>query len=636
MENYLDFSQSQSNFMSTINKQDTLKLQPINISSSSNTQESFVPNNLIYENHIQNGLGQETTLNNLIQKNLYSERVYAKQETNKKSIENEIKNDAEMKKDKEKQNKPSKNLKTIIPLFKPIFNESAVFSVDASKIEIINKPTDYYNKIKEQILQAKHRVVLTALYIGIDQVDLIQTLHKALAECKTLRVTILFDCLRGTRTSNSGESSVTLVAPLVTAYPDRVEIALYHTPELTRPLKMLLPQRVNEIIGLFHAKIVISDDNLILAGANLSTEYFEQRQDRYVFFGNATSLSDYFYDLAITLTKISYQLAPQHTLIPSGPDPTTNPVQFRQTAFHALDSFLSNWYARTQALRDQLNEFADMNLKEQSKSDDTESTLTNQSDVEYDNDCDMYSAVSDMSEETTTIETKEPENTNKLPKLSKDTDTIVIPMLQMKQLNIRENERLMEVIMNIIDSNSDYWKNLFITSGYLNFTNEFKKVLNEINTEVDIVCAAPQANSFYKGSGLSANIPAFYTYFEKQVHDGSAKKDLELRIHEYVRPGWTYHAKGLWASYKDPETGELLPNVTILGSTNFGRRSMNRDVEAQVLMITDNKKLQKDMANEIKNLLNYTVLVDNETFNKEERYVPLKVKLSTYLFQNMF
>ncbi|OUM59597.1 hypothetical protein PIROE2DRAFT_46915, partial [Piromyces sp. E2] len=301
--------------------------------------------------------------------------------------------------------------------------------------------------------------------------------------------------------------------------------------------------------------------------ANLSTEYFESRQDRYVFFGNATSLSDYFYDLAITLTKISYQLAPQHTLIPSGPDPTTNPVQFRQTAYHALDSFLSNWYARTQTLH---------------------------------------------------------------------TDTIVIPMLQMKQLHIQENERLMEIIMDIIDNNSDYWKNLFITSGYLNFTHEFKKKLGEISTEIDIVCAAPQANSFYKGKGISGAIPAAYTILEKQIHDISLNKDVDMRIHEYVRPGWTYHAKGLWASYKDPETGELLPNVTILGSTNFGRRSMNRDVEAQVLMITDNKKLQKDMAREIKNLLNYTVLVDDETFNKQERLISYRVRFGTFIFQSMF
>jgi len=86
-----------------------------------------------------------------------------------------------------------------------------------------------------------------------------------------------------------------------------------------------------------------------------------------------------------------------------------------------------------------------------------------------------------------------------------------------------------------------------------------------------------------------------YTYFERKIHDETSNKGL--KIHEYVRPGWTYHAKGLWASYRDSETGELLPNVTILGSTNFGRRSMKRDIEAQVLMITDNKKLQKEMAN---------------------------------------
>jgi len=228
------------------------------------------------------------------------------------------------------------------------------------------------------------------------------------------------------------------------------------------------------------------------------------------------------------------------------------------------------------------------------------------------------------------------ENTNeqsKLPKLPKDADTIVIPMLQMKQLHIQENERLMDIIMKIIDSNSDYWRNLYITSGYLNFTNEFKKLLREINTEIDIICAAPQANSFFKSSDISRLIPAVYTYFEKQIHD---ENDESLRIHEYIRPGWTYHAKGLWASYRDPETDELLPNVTILGSTNFGRRSMKRDIEAQVLMITDNKKLQKEMAEEIKNLLNYTVIVDNETFNKQERSIPLQVKLGTRFISSMF
>eukprot|EP00833_Pecoramyces_ruminatium_P018093 jgi/Orpsp1_1/1192125/evm.model.d7180000090769.1 len=264
LENYLDFSHSQNCFMSTLSKQDTLKLQPLNISSCSS--ETSIKNSLIHESLIKNGIIQETAaLNTIIQKSFYSEKTPTFN-GKPKNFECEIKNKSEVKMEKEEnKKKASINRKTILPLFKPLYNESAVFSVDSSKIEIINQPTSYYNKIKEEILKAKHRVVLTALYIGIDQVDLVQTLHKALSECESLRVTILLDCLRGTRTSNSGESSVTLVAPLVTAFPDRVEVALYHTPELTKPLKMLLPQRVNEILGLFHAKIVIADDNILLA-----------------------------------------------------------------------------------------------------------------------------------------------------------------------------------------------------------------------------------------------------------------------------------------------------------------------------------------------------------------------------------
>ncbi|KAG4099882.1 hypothetical protein H8356DRAFT_1037346 [Neocallimastix lanati (nom. inval.)] len=635
-ENCFNFNHSQSNYMSILCKQDSLKLQPINISSSFITKKKHLEISLIQGNIIQNSLIQGTIINNLIQKNFYSEKVSTHKEKSK-TDKNIIINKSGVKDEKEvKKENFSINRKTILPLFKPLYNESAVFSVDSSKIQIINQPTDYYNKIKEQILNAKHRVVLTALYIGIDQVDLVQTLHKALSKCESLRVTILLDCLRGTRTSNSGESSVTLVAPLVTAFPDRVEVALYHTPELTKPLKMILPQRVNEILGLFHAKIVIADDNILLAGANLSTDYFVNRQDRYVFFGGATSLSDYFYDLANTLTKISYQLAPHHTLIPSGPDPTTNPYQFRKTAFHALNSFLTNWYAKTQPLRDQLNEHANLNLKELKQKESSLSKESEPNNIGHKEN----NLINNGSNNKIEIESRkskekvEMKTEQEIPKLSKDTDTIIIPMLQMKQLQIQENERLMDVIMNIIDSNSDYWKNIFITSGYLNFTNEFKKLLDEIHTDVDILCAAPQANSFYKGAGLSGYIPAVYTYFERKIHDETSNKGL--KIHEYVRPGWTYHAKGLWASYRDSETGELLPNVTILGSTNFGRRSMKRDIEAQVLMITDNKKLQKEMANEIKNLLNYTVIVNNETFKKQERHIPLQVKLSTKFFQSMF
>jgi len=116
-----------------------------------------------------------------------------------------------------------------------------------------------------------------------------------------------------------------------------------------------------------------------------------------------------------------------------------------------------------------------MNLKE-------EENMTNQSETNSENN---------------EIKSEKTNDQSKLPKLPKDADTIVIPMLQMKQLHIQENERLMDIIMKIIDNNSDYWRNIYITSGYLNFTNEFKKLLQEINTEIDIICAAPQVCFFF-------------------------------------------------------------------------------------------------------------------------------------------
>lgn len=43
-----------------------------------------------------------------------------------------------------------------------------------------------------------------------------------------------------------------------------------------------------------------------------------------------------------------------------------------------------------------------------------------------------------------------------------------------------------------------------------------------------------------------------------------------ITLREYVRPGWTYHAKGLW--YTLPN--ERKPTLTFIGSSNFGERNV--------------------------------------------------------------
>ena len=58
-------------------------------------------------------------------------------------------------------------------------------------------------------------------------------------------------------------------------------VSLYHTPLLRGAWKALMPQRYNETLGLQHTKIFVFDNSVILSGANLSDDYFTNRQDRY-------------------------------------------------------------------------------------------------------------------------------------------------------------------------------------------------------------------------------------------------------------------------------------------------------------------------------------------------------------------
>jgi len=58
---------------------------------------------------------------------------------------------------------------------------------------------------------------------------------------------------------------------------------LYLLPIVTHPLlNSVLRSPVNEIVGVFHVKLYLWDDHLVISGANLSREYFTTRIDRYL------------------------------------------------------------------------------------------------------------------------------------------------------------------------------------------------------------------------------------------------------------------------------------------------------------------------------------------------------------------
>lgn len=89
-----------------------------------------------------------------------------------------------------------------------------------------------------------------------------------------LRLSILTDALRGTRETPE-PSCASLLASLVEEFGERrVEIRMFHTPNLTGMRKATIPRRINEGWGLQHMKLYGIDDELILSGYDIWEDLF--------------------------------------------------------------------------------------------------------------------------------------------------------------------------------------------------------------------------------------------------------------------------------------------------------------------------------------------------------------------------
>ena len=103
-----------------------------------------------------------------------------------------------------------------------------------------------------------------------------------------------------------------------------------------------------------------------------------------------------------------------------------------------------------------------------------------------------------------------------------------------------------------------------------------------------------------------------------------------ISVQEYVRDKWTFHVKGLW--YYPPN--EPLPSLTLIGSPNFGHRSVYRDLEAQVVIVTTNQGVSEALHEEKTRLYRNAQCVTSDTFMLPERKTPLWVYCVTRLIKN--
>ena len=136
-------------------------------------------------------------------------------------------------------------------------------------------------------------------------------------------------------------------------------------------------------------------------------------------------------------------------------------------------------------------------------------------------------------------------------------------------------------------------------------------------------------------------LPPAYTLMSQRFLKAvkGAGMQSRLGLYEWKRgkvgeaDGWTYHAKGLWVTLP-PTEGEEQPGpaITVIGSSNYTKRSHTLDLEANALVLTTDRDLQRRLREEEEHLMTYAGgKVGMEVFEKEDRRVGWKVRVALWI-----
>lgn len=447
-----------------------------------------------------------------------------------------------------------------------LFSCAPCFPVNGDRIRVIQEPKDFYETILKRSKEARNRISMASLYLGIGEMetDLLTAMEENVRRNSDLKVNILLDYARGTRgVKNSKE----MIMPLV-RQSENCTLSLYHTPALRGITKRLAPARWNEILGLQHMKIYLFDNTVILSGANLSNDYFTNRQDRYIEIEDQR-LANFFDNLIGRVQEFSLQVENQ-----------TGEIKLHSKWKHCPYEgdhlkFADEAKKRVQSLF--------------SKTFEEQQSLINDNDK---------------------------------------ADTWIFPTLEMGQLNVHHDSIVMKKLLSSVEDGA----RVNMATGYFNLTDSLMDtIVNECQAECSIVMAHPNANGFKGANFPAGGIPDAYSLLARRFLEQIRKCQQHDRISllEYERPHWTYHAKGLWYT----SANDNLPSMTVIGSSNYGERSVNRDLEAQICLVTTNKKLQHSLKNEYEHLTEFASLAEVQLTS---RFIPKWVRTVVFLFKNFF
>ncbi|EEB93526.1 hypothetical protein MPER_07800, partial [Moniliophthora perniciosa FA553] len=293
--------------------------------------------------------------------------------------------------------------------------------------------------------------------------------------------------------------------------------------------------------------------------ANLNKSYFTNRQDRYLSFTNQPILSQYCFDFLRTVSDFSYQLLPA-----SDAKPDLGPHSF------AGDGYTMFW--------------PDFNTHPHHIHKKAEKAFTN---------------------------FQHSYRQRSLPESSEGGEkAMVFPIIQAGQFNVREEEQAMDILFKHANGESSGETKIEerplidFTSGYFGLYKPYQDlVLRSQNVDVRIVAASKW---LLRVKSISGRIPEGYTLLEQRFMKAVAragrlwKESTGVQLLEWLKDGWTYHAKGLWLS----PNASSHPVLTLFGSTNLNSRSSHIDTELSFVMILPSKQQDTDSQQKATELTN--------------------------------
>eukprot|EP00466_Bigelowiella_natans_P009513 jgi/Bigna1/79212/fgenesh1_pg.60_\ len=483
---------------------------------------------------------------------------------------------------------------------------------------------------------ADAKVLISTLYLGTDDKAqrLIQDLREALSLKPKLTVTLLVDAHRTLRgpsraaaaspvpaaaAADKGEGrprsvparahdgNYSQLKALVSEFGvERVSCFLFPAPPypslapprwIVEKLGSSSSSRLNELRSVYHAKLYIFDNSVILSGANLSDVYFTTRQDRYVRVRDR-KLTDFYSQVVRCLCSASPRIEASIDDDSCGKRTTT---KGREDAAEALTPSSSC--------------SPPPQLQDYSLSENRLSLLRDEL-------CQLFSpgAATHRNEG----DNNGGEDDSPLGWTDDDHEYAhIFPSIEYGWCGLHlDSEAVVDVLslQSPSSSTTSTPRAALLAAGYLNPTRNIVEAMLKWGPNGAFLGGALNANGWYGASGLvTRHVPSLYRSRmleiaeeakerraeiardgggDKAAHDIATLSVLEWsRLEEKGQAedavNWSFHSKG----------GESMrPFLTTAGSSNYNFRSVHRDLEVQAFILTANPALRSTLTQEVMDL----------------------------------